>query len=323
MDNNLDNFFVKLPNDIYDDLSVSNEELTVLVLLYRNYQLYKSVGVCSLDMITKIMRVNVSNNRQIIPTLKEAISGLIKKEYITGLYDLSYQDISVDDISKDSIFYVELVAPPEERYFVIYDVEINHIFNQLESKKLSKSSLIRYFIACRRVSHNESNFGYLSQTKLKQLLSDSKTISNYNVILQDELHLIRYNNSFLTPDKHYCTTFIGQYNDEKNFNYQLQIQVAEQKLMPTNKVTSNKKRSKKQEINNTVDIQELEEKQVEYAELEYKDNLVDIRSFAEIKGRGLQNNKNHFEDTYELTDEEQELNQECINLNNDQIPEDI
>ena len=250
MTNSNENDFIKLPNDIYDNLDITNEELTVLALMYRNYQLYKNIGVCSIEMIVKIMRFNTQKNHDIVPTIKEAIFGLLEKKFIVKILNIYKEEITVEDIKKDTLFYVELVKPLDEYYFKVYDKDLDHIFKQLESDKTSKFNIVRYFIACCRVSNNDSQFGYLSQGKLKQLLNDSKTIHKYNIILQDELHLIRYNNNFLTPERRYCTTFIGKYDDEKNFNLQLQIEVSAKNLIHTDKIVSNKRRSKKQEINN-------------------------------------------------------------------------
>ena len=356
MTNSNENDFIKLPNDIYDNMDITNEELTVLALMYRNYQLYKNIGVCSIEMIVKIMRFNTQKNHDIVPTIKEAIFGLLEKKFIVKILNIYKEEITVDDIKKDTLFYVELVKPLDEYYFKVYDRDLDHIFKQLESDKTSKFNIVRYFIACCRVSNNDSQFGYLSQGKLKQLLNDSKTIHKYNIILQDELHLIRYNNNFLTPERRYCTTFIGKYDDEKNFNLQLQIEVSAKNLIHTDKIVSNKRRSKKQEINNIANdvskVSELEKKQEQYKELEYKpnDNIIDNRTSAEIKGRGLQNNKRKaivedtanvtvsneykpdiFEDWFnvdecdnnKLTDEEYQAKLECEVANDDQIPYEV
>ena len=280
MNNVLTNSYIKLPNDIYDNLNVSNEELTILILMYRNYQQYKSIGLCSIQMICDYMRINISNNRKVINIIKDSISQLSNNGYIINIYNLYYDDCegSINAIikDKDTLFYVELTPPPTERYFEIYDKNINYIFEKLASKNLNKFNLVRYYIACVRVSHNDSNFGYLSQTKLKQLISDSRTIQRYNKVLQDDLHLILYNNNYLTPEKHYCTTFIGKYGDEDNFNKQVEIEVSMKGLVHTDKIKSNVKRSVKQEINHLLDdkdikIKELEEKLKQYEELQFKE----------------------------------------------------
>lgn len=288
MNNVLNDKYIRLPNDFYDNLDISNEEMTVLTLMYRNYMQYKSLGVCSIQMICDFMRINVSNNRKLVAVIKDTIIELISKGYIKNLYNIYYENcdsknipLSINSIikDKDSMFYVELVKPPANHYFEIYDQEINYIFKELASKNLNKFNIIRYFIACRRVSSNESNFGYLTQSKLKQLVNDSRTIKRYNEILQNDLHLIRYNNSFLTEDRHYCTTFIGHWDDEANFNFQLQTEVEARGLIHTDKVKSNEKRSIQQKVNNIVNsefdikdarILELEELLKQKLELEYK-----------------------------------------------------
>jgi hypothetical protein len=313
---NINDYYIKLPNNFYDNLDITNEEMTVLTFMYRNYMQYKSLSICSIQMICDYMRINTSNNRKIITTIKNTIIELVSKGYITKLYNLYYEDIDDNDIplsinsiikDKDSIFYLELIPPPADHYFEIYDSEINYILKALASKNLNKFNIVRYFIACRRVSCNDSKFGYLTQGKLKQLVSDSRTIQRYNKILQDDLHLIRYNNSYLTEEKHYCTTYIGYWDDETNFNHQLQIEVSGKGLIHTDKVKSNVKRSVKQKINNIISdkdikIKELEEKLKEYEALQYKekqkdkeDKIATFHSIIGTKGKGLQNKKRDLE----------------------------
>jgi len=357
-------YYVKLPNDFYDNLSISNEEMTILILLYRNYQQYKNLGLCSIQIICDLMRINVSNNRKLISTIKDTIIELMNKGYIIKLYNLYCKDhdnngnkLSINSIikDKDSTFYVELIPPPENGYFKIFDEEINYIFEELASKNLNKFNIIRYFIACRRVSGNDSKFGYLTQGKLKQLVTDSRTIQRYNKILQDDLHLIRYNNSYLTPDKHYCTTYIGHWDDEANFNRQLETEISGKGLIYTDKTQSNERRTVQQKINNidNLTLEELEELIKKKKELEYKLVVKDDEiSVTNIKGIGLQNKKqkplplpkiykedndkpdifedlfgdeeeNYYWDISNLTIEEQKSLQEIEDLNRSQIPLDV
>jgi hypothetical protein len=279
MNNDSNENFIMLPNSIYDDLSISNEEITVFVLMYKHYQLSKSIGLCSIQAIASMMKIDTSNNRGMVLKIRDSIKGLVDKNYIIKFYDLSDEEITFEEatISKDSLFQIELIRPPEDHFFKLYDKDIIHIFNQLHGENISKFNIIRYFIACKRVSHNTSNFGYLTQGKLKKLITDSRTIQRYNKILQDELHLIRYNNSYLTPDKNYCTTYIGNWDDEENFNHQLKIEVSSKGLKHTNKIKSNKKRSIQQKINNidNLSIIELEELLKKKKELEYKEIIKD------------------------------------------------
>ena len=349
--------YIMLPNTIYDDLSISNEEVTVFVLMYKHYQLSKSIGLCSIQAIASMMKIDTSNNRGMVLKIKESIKGLTDKNYIIKFYDLSDEEITFKEAtsSKDSLFQIELIRPPADHFFKLYDKDIIHIFNQLHGENISKFNIIRYFIACKRVSHNTSNFGYLTQGKLKNLITDSRTIQRYNKILQDDLHLIRYNNSYLTPDKHYCTTFIGNWDDEINFNYQLQIEVSAKGLIYTDKVKSNIKRSVKQKINNLsndkdIKIKELEEKLKQYEELQYKEKELIKENKPVPKPIGLQNKKplpipkiykedneepdifedlfgdeekNDYWDISNLTIEEQKAIQEIEDLNRNQIPLDV
>lgn len=294
LNNVINESYIKLPNSIYDNLNITNEEITILLLMYRNYMQYKSIAICSVQLVCDYMYINISNNRKIISLIKDTINSLIKKEYIIKLYDIYYDNYDNVDLvikDKDSIFYVELAPPPEDKYFIIYDRDINYIFKEMNSKNLNKFNLIRYYIACKRVTNNNSNFGYLSQGKLKQLVNDSRTIQRYNNILQDELQLIRYCNDYLTKEKQYCTTFIGNYDDEENFNHQVQFEVDRQGLIHTDKIISNKKRSIKQKINHLID-----EKDIKIKELEDKIRQYELLQF------NVKNEDEDSDDTFDIDD---------------------
>jgi len=255
MNSNLKESFIKLPNSWYDNLSISNKELTTLSLLYRNYTYYQSVSLCSLEMLCNYMYIDSNTNKKIINDIKNTFSLLKDKETILNYYDLHYNNIELNDITnKNQVFYIELIHPPEDNYFMVKNIDINKIFKSLQGSNLSKNNLIRYFIACMRVINNEAKFGYLTQSKLKKLVNDSKTIQKYNKILQDDLNLIRYNNNYLTEEKHYSSTFIGLYENEYNFNKQVEFEVERQGLIFTNKTKSNLNRSITQKNNNKKEI---------------------------------------------------------------------
>lgn len=245
-----DKYFIRIPIEWYDNLDITNEELTILMLMYKNYIEFGSVSICNIEMLCEYMYIDSNSNKRIISNIKNTISSLLEKRLITDLYNLHYENIIVDDIkNKNKFFYVKLPVPLEDSYFIIYEHELDMIFNYLKNSNLSKFNLIRYFMACRRVCSNKNNFGYLAQSKLKRLITDSRAIQKYNKVLQDDLHLIRYNNSYLTKDGKYHTTFIGLYDDEVNFNSQLKFEVDRQGLVYTDKINSNTKRSITQQIN--------------------------------------------------------------------------
>jgi len=336
-----DNFHIRLPNNIYDNLSITNEELTILTLMYRNYMKQRNIGLCSIEILAKLMRVDISKNRKIITTINDSISGLVEKNYIIKLYNLHYELINADVLDRDTLFYVELVEPPDDFYFVVHDRDIDSIFKYMQSLNIGKFGMIRYFIACRRVANNQNNFGYLTQGKLKSLVTDSRTIGRYNKILQDDLKLIIYNNSYLTEDKHYCTTYIGKQGEEEDFNHNLQNEVSSKGLIHTDKVKSNKKRSTQQKINKNVDslsVEELEALLIKKKALEYKEPdpiIEDIKPKTKHLGKKKKVveivpepfddwfQEDEDENTHELTEAEQILNQEIINANYDLVPEEV
>lgn len=130
------NFYIKLPNDIYDNISITNEELTVLILLYRTYLHYKNIGICSIQMILDYMKYDVNNNHKIIIEIKNAIKGLMDKKYISNLYDINYNEIILDSISnRYSLFYVKLIPPPDDKYFKVYDLDVDLIFDYIKGQK--------------------------------------------------------------------------------------------------------------------------------------------------------------------------------------------
>jgi len=160
--------------------------------MYRNYIENKGISLCSINMIVKIMRFDAQKNHDIIPIIKDAITKLIDKKYITEIYDLYSNNITTCDINKDTIFYVKMIKPPEDNYFIVYDREINYILQELESEKISKFNIIRYFISCCKFLNNNSDNNILTQDKVRNLVNDLKTFQKYNEILQDKLKLIKF-----------------------------------------------------------------------------------------------------------------------------------
>lgn len=229
-------------------------------------------------MLIDLMRVNTKNNTKIIGQIKEAIQSLLEKEYIINICNLDGEK-RIDN--KNTFFCLELKPIPEDFYFMIRDDDIDKILKYCQTTNISKYDLIRYFVACRRMSNNEANFGYLTQGKLKQLIDDSRTIQRYNRILQDELHLIRYDNNYLTPEKLYCRTFIGEY-DDKSFDKKVKDTASFEGLVLTDKTKSNEKRSIKQKINNTEDKTQIKQLEEKLDQLQYKDHSSDDEEIIDL-----------------------------------------
>lgn len=271
MNDDNSNYYVKLPNEWYLDSSITNEELTVLYLLYRNYMQYKSLSLCSLEMVSNYLYVNTKTNKKILQKIRKAISALIKNKYIIDILDLQYNTIRIDDITnKNQVFYVKLIDPPDRNYFKILDTNIDKIFDYLKKENINKFSFVRYYIACMRVINNENKFGYLTQTKVKKIIEHSSTVQRYNKILQDELHLIRYNNDYLSKEKKYCTTFIGDYDAEEEFKWLVDQEVKEKGYVYTDKKISNKKRSIQQQKRKVKDDDIDKDKKIAELEAELK-----------------------------------------------------
>ena len=292
------------------------------------------------------MYIDSNSNKNIIRIIKDTIESLIEKGYITKLYDIHYNIInSIDDIKdvkenkknkeegknkhniKNDIFYVELAEePPINNYFQIQDIDIDIIFKYLQNVNINKFSLIRYFIACKRVSNN-NNFGYLTQGKLKQLVNHSSTIQRYNKILED-LQLIKFNSNYLTAEKNYCTTFIGNYNNDM-FDKMVQEEAKNRGYILTDKTKANEKRSSKQKINNInkkinddtiiaekdIEIEKLKAEVEKYKSMQYKDH-------KKQEEKIIQKDKEIIElinDFYGFNEDEYENDQ----MNPDDIPESL
>lgn len=259
----MDNYFIMIDNDLFDSKNILPIEFTLLILVKRNLMYNKNLALCSLSLIYNYMHLSTKTNQRLYIPLKEALSKLIEKKLCQGIYDLAYNQISIESIvDKDYLFYVEFPPIPEEysNFFMVMDNDIDKIFKHLTNTNIDKFSLVRYYIAICRVINNEHHFGYMAQSVMSDVISDSRTVGRYNKILQDELHLIRYCNNYVSKDKHYCTTYFSDYKDDNLF-YALVVGDAESKgLVYTDKVKSNKKRSLKQKINNLCSVVDIEAK---------------------------------------------------------------
>lgn len=222
-------FYITLPNDIYNDISITNEELVVFSLIKRNYIQIKELALTSVNMIKQLIGVN-NRNPRLVKTIRQAIVGLIDKEYIKNILNLQYDKINFKNIKNNDLFYIE-IEPLLKQYFQIYDYDLDIIFKYLHKSNINRFNFIRYFIAIQRVISNDSRFGYLTQRSVKNICGEFKTIKKYNQILQDELKIIRYNNSYITPQKHFCSTYFGRYNDKINFNHQLKFEIESKNLI--------------------------------------------------------------------------------------------
>lgn len=241
-------FYTIMDNDLYLDFTISNEELVTYMLLQKNYNKAKGISLCSINMLLDFMYVR--HNNRIAQDIRNSINSLIDKEYVTNIYDLHFQPIAFEDVDNKDLFYIELLIP-ENNYFKIYDYHTDKIFSYIKTTNIDKFNFVRYFIATQRVISNSSGFGYLTQTTVKKLCGESKTVSNYNRILQEDLHIIRYCSDYITEKKQYCSTYIGRYEDVNNFEMLLKAEVESKGLVHSDKKKSNEKRSKKQLINKT------------------------------------------------------------------------
>lgn len=281
---NSNEVYIIVPNEYFIDDNITNEELVVYCLLQRNYISARITGTSSINLIKEYMYIE-NRNPRIIESIKNGIKGLLNKKIIYNLSDVHNNEIKFEDLKNDTYFNFSMDFG--EQYFQVYDYTLNAIFKYLynNSSNINKFALARYFLAVNRVLNSQADFGWLTQSRVKKLCGKSETIQRYNKILQDKLNLIMYNNSYMTQEKHYISTYFGWYGDNENFDNQLKNQVAAQNLIlnPTDKVKSNTNRSIKQKINKTKDkIQDtskdeeiaLLKAQIAQLEAEHKQNNI-------------------------------------------------
>lgn len=297
----MEDFFITLKNDLYISNTISNAELVTFALIQKNYNTAKEVSLCSVNLLLDYMYIKHTNSK-IAKDVKDSIKGLLIKDYIT-IVDLHYKEVDFNGLSNADLFYVCLDRF-EDNYFKILERDLDIIFSYLTTTNIDKFAFTRYFIAIQRVISCSTSFGFLTQKKVRDLVGEGKTVSNYNRILQDEVCLIRYNNNYVTPEKEYCSTYFGRYQDVANFTKQLDIEIKEKRLVFSNKTKTNVKRSTKQKINRTEKdlvvankddkIRELEEElsrlREGYGKLEIKGNTAPICSkigFTDINGQSV------------------------------------
>jgi|GEM_PF-5979410 len=280
---NKNDFYVTVPNSFYNDYDITNQELVVYCLLKRYYLKSKSVSLISIKYIADLLNVR---RDKYITEIKNTINSLLDKQLILGLYDINYNPMTIDDIvNKNTLFLIEF-EDLESDYFTVKDTELDRIFTYLNNTNIDKFAFTRYYIAIMRVVNNKNNFGYLTQSHVKNICGKSETIKRYNNILQEELNLIRYNNSYVTPERHNCSTYFSLYSDEVNFNNMLQTIVKEKNLVLYDKENTNKKRSTTQKINTVKTKIDNTDKDKEIAELEAK-----LKQLKEEKDKLYSSNK--------------------------------
>jgi hypothetical protein len=304
---NTNEFHIVLKNSLYNDSSISNVEVVILSLLNKNYNTAKEVSLCSVNILLDYMYCKHTNSR-IAADIREGLANLIATKVIE-IIDLHYEPIEFKDILNNNLFYVRIPKVLDtEGYFKILESDVDKIFKKLALTNINKFGLVRYFIAIQRVISNEKSFGWLPQSKVREFVGESKTVSKYNNLLMDELKLIRYNNNYITPERSYCSTYFGKYDDEVNFNRLLQNEVASKGLIPTTKVTSNARRRVKaksnvieKEIESTTELEkiqrlelELAETKKKYDELKFKGNQenIPLEGFTNINGTVVSNEPN-------------------------------
>ncbi|MDT8719004.1 hypothetical protein IAI10_20325 [Clostridium sp. 19966] len=266
---NLNKSFSILDNNLYLNEFFSNAAIAIYSLLQRNYISAKGFSINSINILANYLYS--ANNRRINEKIIEGINELIENELIL-VADMQFKPIeNISNLGFNTLFYVGFNLPDTE-YFKIMDKDLDNLFLALKDKKyknIDKLNICRFYIACCRVFNCDARYGYITQSSSAACGYNSSTVSRYLGILQD-VGLIYYNNSYLTPEKHYTKTYVaakeyedseGKIIDNKNrFEACLKQEIEWNKLVHTDKVKSNARRSASKKINNTKKkIEELEQ----------------------------------------------------------------
>jgi hypothetical protein len=257
-----DNYIIlhnDIPLDKDKNITLTDHELVLYMLLQLNYNISKSRGITSINTLLDIMCLR-RDSKRIIGDIRIALYNLIEKGLISNIYTISFEEIkmklevdkkkkttTVKGINNTDCFYYKLDLPGEQ-YFKIHERFLYDIFSYSKGKKLEKFSLVRYLCCVLRVISCDARFGWLTQGSVDFL--NSRTITTYNNILQEDLHIIRYNNDYVTEKYRYCSTYFSLYDDKENFDKQLADTVEVKGLIKKDKQKSNNNRSTKQQLNN-------------------------------------------------------------------------
>lgn len=232
--------YVKIKNDMYLNEDFTNEEITTLALINRNFNEARGISMVTIEYLVSCLYCK-SNNQRIISSIKNALISLFDKGIILNVYDTHYNKIDICSIKKDDMLLLELEQVKSE-YFEVVDTDIDKVAKYCSTLNIDKFSLLRYTIAISRVVNNEIGFGYLTQGSCRKIIGSHKSIKKYNEILYD-LELFRYTSDYVTPIKEYVPTFFGRYNNKANFDMQLKYIIQERNLIRVDKSEANSKRS--------------------------------------------------------------------------------
>lgn len=267
--------FITIQNDLYLSEDITNEELVIYALILKNYNRSKGESIISFNMLKQFMQVG-NRNQYLMDIIQESVKGLIKKGLLGKITNLKEENIDIEELKNNDLFYIEVVDFTDN-YFCVQEDQLFKLFKYLSTSKVNKFSLVRYYIAICRVVNNDSCFGYLTQNSVKKIVVNKDvTITQYNKILKN-LGLIIYNNDFITKERRYCTTFFSLPKYEINFTKQLQQEVQRQGLIKIDKTSSNIKRSLTQKKNKAI-----KENLAKLESINYKEDNIDV-DFKEIK----------------------------------------
>lgn len=263
------NIRTQLKNEWYNDEKISNEDLVVYTMLSK-HRIWKdesngySYYISNINDITnRLIQTNENkNNRRWYGIIKDSIESLIKLDMIVSIHNINHQKINIEQLGNNENFYIKTYTIDND-FFLIKQNEIDRLLKEIKSSKISKFTILRYYIATQRVINCDSRFGYLAQRYIT-FINDFKTINQYNDILNNNFCLI--DNDYVSPQRQLNTTFFGLIGDNENFEYQVKCQVEQNNLVKINKkamknkIRDTQKKNYENKNNSDIDINEIDDK---------------------------------------------------------------
>lgn len=238
-------FYVKVPNDYILSQNLNDKEFMVYILICRTLNEAKGCAFIQIQYLMHLMCCRPDRS-DIASDLISSLHSLQDKHMVSGIYDLFFNPITRFGKSDSVIVEVPIV---DRNYVPIYDNDVDKIMRYSKNTNINKYKLIRYFIAIKRVcnyvndkTNIQYHIGYLTQSQCQNIIENYQSITRYNNILHD-LGLICFNNNWCQPGGRYIKTYFNDTNDQDRIDQYCELVAAQEGMIPTDKVKSNKRRS--------------------------------------------------------------------------------
>lgn len=216
--------FGMVGNKFIKDEDISNEVVAIYsVMRTVFYDVNKMYSTLNLQTLYDVLGVKGS---KFVKQVRDTITWLIDNEYIE-LFDMLYNPIEFDGKSQSMFMVSFSSAEIDEEHNYVFAAEggftkipltnMVELLNYINSHKgIKKYQLIRYYLVVGRTCSNDSNFGYITQDTLCDVVGISEnTCVDYNKLLK-KLGLIDYSSEYgkVTKKGNFkmSPTMFGHYN---------------------------------------------------------------------------------------------------------------